>query len=251
MKSFSLLWKETFEIIKTRSQVLFVLSLLSLAVGLILQFFLNPESNATNVIKINWSNFLPFFVLSFVVNIVIQISSYLTALDLNSGLIDTLVKAIKNFGSYIWIALLMFLAIMGGFILLIIPGIIFSLWYSFSLVVFLAENVRGYQALKRSKELVRGNIGQIFKRFFFILIFFWIASSVIGYSTAILFENNQMAYMVSNLILSSLFMPVFAVFTVVIYRNIAELKGSHGLELPPQPPMFSEPTDLPPTPPMN
>jgi len=51
----------------------------------------------------------------------------------------------------------MMLVIIGGFILLIVPGIIIAVLLSFSGTAFMLEDKRGPSALSRSKQLVRGN----------------------------------------------------------------------------------------------
>jgi hypothetical protein len=59
----------------------------------------------------------------------------------------------------IWTAILLYLAVMGGFILLIIPGILFALWFALSQHTVVLENLSGVAALSRSKALVRPNMG--------------------------------------------------------------------------------------------
>jgi len=61
----------------------------------------------------------------------------------------------------IWTAILLYLAVMGGLILLIIPGILFALWFSVSQHVVVLENLNGVPALSRSKALVRPNMGTL------------------------------------------------------------------------------------------
>jgi hypothetical protein len=48
------------------------------------------------------------------------------------------------------------LAVLGGFVLLIVPGIIFSLWFSFTLLAVALDNKKGVDALRVSKKLVSG-----------------------------------------------------------------------------------------------
>jgi hypothetical protein len=55
--------------------------------------------------------------------------------------------------------ILMYLAIMGGLILLIIPGILFALWFGLSQHVVVIEEISGQAALGRSKKLVRPHLG--------------------------------------------------------------------------------------------
>jgi len=50
------------------------------------------------------------------------------------------------------------LVVFFGFVLLIIPGILFAFWYSLAPYVFLVEGKRGFSAMKRSKEIITGRI---------------------------------------------------------------------------------------------
>lgn len=57
--------------------------------------------------------------------------------------------------------ILVYLAIAGGLILLIIPGILFALWFGLSQHVVVIEGISGTSALGRSKQLVRGYLGTL------------------------------------------------------------------------------------------
>jgi hypothetical protein len=56
-------------------------------------------------------------------------------------------------------SILMYLAIFGGMLLLIIPGILFALWFGLSQHVVVIEGIAGPAALGRSKKLVRPHLG--------------------------------------------------------------------------------------------
>ncbi len=70
-----------------------------------------------------------------------------------------------RFGSVLLISILVGLAVAGGFILLIIPGVIFLVMFSVSIPALVVENLRGTDAMSRSWNLVKG--------------FFWHALGVI------------------------------------------------------------------------
>jgi len=65
---------------------------------------------------------------------------------------------------YAWVAVLEGLALMVGFILLIIPGIIFAIWFIFTPYTLMFDGFKGVAALKRSKELVQGYWWAVFGR---------------------------------------------------------------------------------------
>jgi hypothetical protein len=54
------------------------------------------------------------------------------------------------------------LVIFAGFLLLIIPGILFAFWYALSQHVTVLESMAGGTAMARSKALMKGNIGTAF-----------------------------------------------------------------------------------------
>lgn len=55
-------------------------------------------------------------------------------------------------------AILAGLAVLGGFILLIVPGFIFGAWFSLTTYVIVAEDLGVIEAMKRSKALVKGHV---------------------------------------------------------------------------------------------
>jgi hypothetical protein len=66
---------------------------------------------------------------------------------------------LARLGPLIGTSILMYLAIFGGLILLIIPGILFALWFGLSQHVVVIEGIAGSPALGRSKKLVRRHLG--------------------------------------------------------------------------------------------
>ena len=63
----------------------------------------------------------------------------------------------KRLGSVILVSVLVGLAVIGGFILLVIPGLIFLVFLSVSVPVLIVENRRGTDAMSRSWNLVKGH----------------------------------------------------------------------------------------------
>lgn len=65
-------------------------------------------------------------------------------------------RAFQLFFPLVWVIILTSLAILGGLILFILPGIWLSILLGFAIFVLIDENKRGTQALARSAELVKG-----------------------------------------------------------------------------------------------
>jgi hypothetical protein len=58
--------------------------------------------------------------------------------------------------------LLVSLAIMGGSLLCLVPGILAAFWFSLATQVVVIEGMGGIAAMKRSKQLIAGQIGTLF-----------------------------------------------------------------------------------------
>lgn len=85
-----------------------------------------------------------------------------TYLGRQTSLGDCFGHALRRWPALIWTSILMILAIMGGFILLIIPGLIFAFWFMLAQQVTVLESLSGAPALSRSKALMKGNVGTAF-----------------------------------------------------------------------------------------
>ena len=89
----------------------------------------------------------------------------------------------KRLGSFVWVYLLTAFAVWGGLLLLVIPGIIVSLYIYFSQYVLAREGLRGLDALMRSRELVRGHWWALLGRLI-----------VIGLSFVSIFGSKPLAF---------------------------------------------------------
>jgi len=57
---------------------------------------------------------------------------------------------------FIWVSIMVSAAVIFGFVLLIVPALIFSVWFAFAANNIIVDDVRGRAALKKSKALVAG-----------------------------------------------------------------------------------------------
>jgi len=107
-----------------------------------------------------------------------------------------------------WIFLLSGFLVTGGYLLLIIPGVIFTVWFSLAQFIMPGENVRGMAALLKSREYVRGHWLDVALRLFLV----WIVSGLVG------------AIPLFGPILALLFFPYLMIFHCLIYRDLRALK---------------------------
>jgi hypothetical protein len=134
-------------------------------------------------------------------------------------------KAFKKFISYAWIIILRTLIIIAGIILFVIPGIIWAIYYSLSIYVFLDENKTGYAALKENKQLVKGYWWPVFFRNLILVIIFIIIGQLILLIKSISTDN---IYPLINFILETIFyffvLAFSSVYSFFIYEDLKRVK---------------------------
>jgi hypothetical protein len=147
--------------------------------------------------------------------------------------------------SYLLVAILTALAIFGGFILLIIPGIIFSIWFEFSAYINLLENKnnKGIAALKSSKELVSGRWWGVLIRlivpalavYLIIIVVMVVLAIIVPILAGSLNEYAQM--MITNIISSIISLaitPLMLIFGIILYNSLKATKQTPVIQ-PTQP----------------
>lgn len=127
--------------------------------------------------------------------------------------------------SFFWVSFLVGLISIVGFILVIIPGIIFSVWYVLSEYIFVAENLKGMAALRRSKELVRGFWWKVFWRFVgFGLIVFIVMIPVMAVAEILDSSGSMLLGEILGLVINALIAPLGIVYGFLIYENLKRVK---------------------------
>jgi hypothetical protein len=84
--------------------------------------------------------------------------------------LEAIRHGLRRFLPLIGTTILLYMAVFGGLILLIIPGILFAMWFSLSQHVVVIEELAGSAALGRSKFLVRKHLGTLLALGFIMLL---------------------------------------------------------------------------------
>lgn len=138
------------------------------------------------------------------------ISAFLTAIvDDQCGIKEAFVKAKPKILAHIWLGVLTAFIVMGGYFLLFVPGVIFAIWFFFAPFVFIEEDVRGMDALLKSKAYVSGKWIAVCIR----LIAVWLLSALVS---LIPFVGQLLALFL---------IPLCFVYTFLVYRDLKALKG--------------------------
>src|SRR3989344_2426388 len=140
------------------------------------------------------------------------------------GIKESYVRGVHIAGSILWVGFITSFIVLGGFLLLIIPGTIFLVWFSLSQYVVAAENIRGMSALMKSKEYVRGRWWGVFGRFIFLELIVFLFILPISFIASIF--SSQIATIIGY-ILQFLIIPLNLIYMFLIYENLREIKGAN------------------------
>jgi len=108
-------------------------------------------------------------------------------------------------------------------LLLVIPGIIMAIYYAFATWILVDMGIRGGEAIKKSKELVKEYWWAVFGRLVAIQILLMLITGV----PTIFFEETSLElpwYFISQLI-SFLAAPLVLIYAFKIYSDLKNIKG--------------------------
>ena len=145
--------------------------------------------------------------------------------------------AFKRFGSLVWLALISTFLIGIGFLLCFIPGIYLSVAWSVAIPVLLIENTRGYGALQRSQQLVKGRWWPVVGVLALGRIIAAVLEFVFGGAAALLSLSNESEVVlfatnaISTALSQTLVTPFLAATIAIMYFNLRVRKEGFDLEL--------------------
>ena len=132
--------------------------------------------------------------------------------DETLGIRDALESGKEMVWSFAWVVSLATCIITGGFLMFVIPGIIFSVWFFFGQFVLFDERTRGMGALLQSKSYVQGHWFDAFLRLFVI----WLCSALAG------------SVPVAGPVIAVVLFPYWLIFQVLVYRDLKRLSVTGG-----------------------
>jgi len=136
-------------------------------------------------------------------------------------------KETKNlFWPYFSLTVLTTIFIILWTFLLIIPGIIYSVFYSFAVYAFFFEGEKGMAAIRRSIGLVKNYWWEIFGRYFFIGLVFWLFGVVIAAPLSFVAENSFFFSFWGGVVQAINFLvgPIVLLFSYQIYQDLVKIK---------------------------
>lgn len=144
-------------------------------------------------------------------------------------------KLWRLFGVSLLVGLIQF----AGFMLLIVPGVIFSVWFILTSQTIVIEDRGAIEAMGRSKALVKANFWRILGLAVVIILITWIVSAIFTYAGILIakfikFENPLLSVLIAQpfgLIGQVLAAPIGATAFVLLYYDLRIRKEGFDLEM--------------------
>jgi hypothetical protein len=134
----------------------------------------------------------------------------------------------RLFWSTIWISILNFFAICGGFVLLVVPGIFLSIAFIFANYVLVLEGKHGIAALMQSKTYVKGHWWEILGRGIVLALVFFVIMLLIHVPAVLAFGIITGGFV--NALLLMFLLPFFVCYSYAMYENVRRIKSHVGAE---------------------
>lgn len=154
--------------------------------------------------------------------------------DLNGrrpGFGECVATGFRFFFPVIGITVLMFIALMFGFLFFIIPGVLMFLAWSVALPAEIVERTGVFRAFSRSADLTRNHRGPIFGLYMLFTIFSWILSAVVfGVSAGAMTTTMRISWagIVVSAVVQVLQTLIGAAGSASIYYELRSIKEGIG-----------------------
>lgn len=182
------------------------------------------------------------FITSFIGIIILQLWSQAALLFAikdskeNIGIKESYRRGWHKIGSIFWVGLLSGIIVMGGYLLFIIPGIIFGIWFSIASMIVVVEGLGGMTAILKSKSYVSGYWWEVFWRLLFLglilggigLIFGlpgWIINFIAGLTKSSSLSAIGDILSFAGSIVGFVLAPISVIYTFLVYKNLKAIKG--------------------------
>lgn len=193
---------------------------LPLAIALSLLLFGRITSGPVNLDNFDFSillgvlpQFIVIVVLFVIVSLWTEVATILAISNVVKGtelkLLATYKEAFPKIWTYFIVSLLYLLVVLGGLVLLVVPGVIFALWFNFVGFIIVLNGVGVKKAFQESKKLVKGRFWQIFYRVIVLIL-------AVGLINIIFSEIKFLDMFVV------LFAPLFVLPSFLLYKNAKE-----------------------------
>ena len=136
---------------------------------------------------------------------------------------EAFLRAKKIASKFFMLKLLIGIFVLLWSLLFIVPGIYMAFAYSMAIWIFIYENINGIDAIKKSKELIKGYWRPVVWRLLAVYLLFYLVIVVPG----IFLENSafEILWTIVYQIISFLAAPIFMIYQCFIYWDLKRIKG--------------------------
>lgn len=232
LSSFSDLFKQSlkmYEALFKKVVILALISALAIVPLMLIIFSFGSMGGQSQAIKILLG---VLFVVALVLLIFVAVSTQAATLflleDGGRDLKELLKKGMGMAGALVAVSVLTGVLTFLWTLLLIVPGIIYSVYYSFSVYALVYEKQTGMAALRRSHQLVKNYWWSVIGRTIILSLIYLAAFIVVSIPLYYLPESSRLAFF-WNMVISVLRFitsPVFVIFSYLIFKELVAIKGS-------------------------
>ena len=126
-------------------------------------------------------------------------------------------KGWRKIKQFFWVSILVGFITMGGFIFFAVPGFIFSVWFAFATFIVITEDLKGMDAILKSREYVRNYWWAVFWRFLFLCIV------VFGFTILVTVATLLLPFLAD--LVSIALTPLIIIYSFLIYNDLKKVKG--------------------------
>lgn len=180
-------------------------------------------------------------VISLLLQVVFLIISYIVLLAFKRGMahivrgtlptsvFKEILQTRKIFWKAIGVSILYGLAIISGSLLIIVPGIIFALWFYFSRFAVILDNQRPMEAMKFSKKIVTGRFGAVLWRLcaptlIYVLVFGSISWAILTPGEYFWASTGNVPVYILTAALTTIFnfliIPITTITPILLYEHL-------------------------------
>ncbi len=158
----------------------------------------------------------------------------LVSIHHKTGISESYKRALPIIHSYVWVSFLVGLVVTGGMFLLIVPGIMFAVWFGLATFVLVVDGDKGIDALAKSREYVRGYgwrlLGYLFLFSLIVLGIFIVVMIPLGMLSAFLILALDLGWVSDILqqLVSSVLQPLGFVFGYSVFMSLRAAKNTSG-----------------------
>lgn len=227
MKGPIALLQESIAIFKTNPQLFIGIYLIPGLLTLTFTLFINYEGALHMMQPVSVAIIALLWVAMMVASIFMAIAMIHAVMNPQASVLSAYQSAKPFFWRYIVLSILVSLSILVGFILLIIPAILFFVWFTFSYYVLINENISGIDAMKRSKALVSGRWWAVFGRLVALMLLGLIMGLAFGFigSLGSMFIS-EVFFGIVNLVLNAILAPISVAYLYLLYKDLLQTSAT-------------------------